>query len=102
MKEYELLRKNGQLFTDEQYKKCFTLIILALVFSGIINITGLIIAMASNISSVVIAGILIGIFGFICLIISLALKNSGKIQLYRHYKKYPKDFEREITNELNH
>lgn len=49
--------------------------------------------------SVFIVGFVIGVIGFILFLISLivAFKNWPKIMLYRHYQKYPEDFDNDIS-----
>ena len=88
----------GYLFTEKQYKKCLSLIINSLVISGIITLAGFVIAILADNADVVITGIIVGIVGFILLMISVVyvFKNSAKLQLYRQFKKYPEDFENEI------
>ncbi|MGI6280231.1 MAG: hypothetical protein ACOYJS_06715 [Acutalibacteraceae bacterium] len=98
MTEADLMRKEGQLFTEKQYRKCFSLIVISLVVSGLITLTGAIIAIATTVANIVIVGIVIGAIGFTMLMICLVFvfRYSAKIQLYRHYKKHPEDFEKEI------
>ena len=98
MNEAELMRQRGQLFTEKQYKKCIRLIVVSLIVSGLISITGAIIAIATTKASNVIAGLVIAMVGFVLLIVSVifSFKYSAKIQLYLHYKKHPEDFEKEI------
>lgn len=60
---------------------------------------GGVIAMLAQNESVFIVGFVIGVIGFILFLISLivAFKNWPKIMLYRHYQKYPEDFDNDIS-----
>lgn len=99
MKESDLMIRDGLLFTDEQYKKCFRFIIVSLVFSGAITLIGAFIAILATKGDIVVTGVIVGGLGFVLLMISLisALKKSSKIQLYRHFKKHPEDFDSQIN-----
>lgn len=98
MTEKELMQKEGRLFTDKQYRKCLCLIIGALVVSGLIGLSGGIFAIVSTTATNVIIGGVVLLVGVVLLLIStiFAFKYAGKIQLYRHYKKHPEDFENEV------
>lgn len=98
MNEADMMRKDGKLFTNKQYKKCLFVVISSLVISGIITFAGLIVALATNYSNIIIAGVIIGAVGFVLLMISLVftLKQAGKIQLYRYYKKHSEDFNNDV------
>ena len=87
----------GYLFTKKQYKKSLCLIIGSLVIAGMITLSGFMIAILADNAVVVIAGIIVGIVGFVLLMISVVnvFKNSAKLQLFRQFKKHPEDFENE-------
>ena len=89
---------NGYLFTEKQYKKCLSLIITSLVISGIITLAGFGIAILADNADAVIAGIIVGISGFVLLMISVVyvFKNAARLDLYRHFKKHPEDFENDL------
>lgn len=98
MTEADLLRKEGQLISEKQYKNTVTGIILSLTISGIIGVSGAIISMVTNAPRTAIVGLIICVIGFFLMILSgvFAFKNATKIQLYRRYKANPQDFERKI------
>lgn len=93
--EADLMRKEGLLFTKKQYNRCLCFIIVYSIVSGLVTFSGAITAIVTENPNIVITGLIIGIVGFIMQLISviIAFKFSVKIQIYRHYKKYPEDFE---------
>ena len=90
----------GYLFTEKQYKKCLSLIIISLVISGIITLAGFMIAILTDNANGIISGIIVGIAGFILLMISgvYVFKNSAKLQLYCYFKKHPEEFLIKLQN----
>jgi multisubunit Na+/H+ antiporter MnhB subunit len=86
------------LFTEKQYKKCWSLIITSLVISGIITFAGFLIMVLADNADVIITGLIVGIVGFILLMISgvYVFKNAARLDLYRHFKKHPEDFENDL------
>lgn len=99
MNEAEWMKKQGQLLTKKQYLKLLIFVIGFIAISLISVIAGGVIAMLAQKESVFIVGFVIGAMGFILFLISLivAFKNWPKIMLYRHYQKYPEDFDNDIS-----
>lgn len=99
MNEAEWMKKQGQLLTKKQYLKLLIFVIGFIAISLISVIAGGVIAMLAQKESVFIVGFVIGAIGFILFLISLivAFKNWPKIMLYRHYQKYPEDFDNDIS-----
>ncbi|MBS1416524.1 MAG: hypothetical protein HPY94_05255 [Clostridia bacterium] len=100
MNEAEWMKKQGQLLTKKQYFKLLIFVIGFIAISLISVIAGGgVIAMLAQNESVFIVGFVIGVIGFILFLISLivAFKNWPKIMLYRHYQKYPEDFDNDIS-----
>ena len=93
------MKKQGQLLTKKQYLKLLIFVIGFIAISLISVIAGGVIAMLAQKESVFIVGFVIGAIGFILFLISLivAFKNWPKIMLYRHYQKYPEDFDNDIS-----
>jgi predicted neutral ceramidase superfamily lipid hydrolase len=98
MTEADLLRKEGHLFTEKQYKTTLFMIFLSLIVSGTLIILGAILAIFAQVQSVFISGFIIGCVGFCLMMISMlfSFRKAYKIQLFRRYQKKPEDFEKEI------
>ena len=98
MREEDMMRKDKQLFTEKQYKKCLFVVISILSLSSLIMLVGIIVTLVTDVPKTIITGVIIGAIGFVLLMVSvvITLRQAGKIQLYRHYKKHPEEFENEI------
>jgi len=98
MTEGELLRKNGFLYTEKQFRIVFSIMAISLIGSLIVFSIGTLVMLISRTESGIITGITILVIGLVLLFISavFTLKKAGKIQMYLMYRKNPKEFETEI------
>ena len=100
MKEEEYLRHNSILITDKQYKLIIIKIVILLTISIIICLSGFTVMMIfEGRKALFVTGLTMFAISpllFIFDIFFIMTRYAAKLQLYRHYKKYPKDFESEI------
>ena len=99
MNEEEWMKKQGRLLTKKQYLRLLLSVIGFITGSLLTVIAGGIVAILARRESVFIIGFVIGVVGFILILISLifAFKNWSKIMLYRHYQKHTEDFNNDIS-----
>ena len=100
MQELKYLKQKEILITDKQYKIILVKISIIMTISGIICLGGMAVMMIfENNRTLFIIGLSMFAISpclFIFDVFFIMTKYAAKIQLYRHYKKYPQDFESEI------
>lgn len=99
MKEKEYLSQLGFLITKTQYKTILLKICVILTISVLVCLSGMILMLATSNRTLLFIGLIIFVLGGFLLIFDsffLVIKYAAKIQLYRHYKKHPEDFETDV------
>lgn len=99
MKEKEYLNQLGFLITETQYKTIILKMCIILTVSVLICLGGMILMLVTSSRTLLIIGLIIFVLGGFLLIFDtffLVIKYAAKIQLYRHYKKHPEDFETDL------
>ena len=99
MKEKEYLRQLGFLITGKQYKKILIIMCTVLTMLALISFGGMLIMVLATTQTLLLTGFAIfsvGAFLLISASFFFIIKYAAKLQLYRHYKKYPEDFETEV------
>ncbi len=99
MREVDYLRQNNILITSKQYKLILIKIVLMLIIFTTICIGGGLLMILACSEGLVLTGLILFLIGIILLVFSyfyIMIKYASKIQLYRHYKKFPDDYNAEV------
>lgn len=100
MNEKEHLRQLGFLVSEKQYKKILIILYTTLIITALVGFSGMLIMLLSSSRTLLLVGLAIFASGGILLGFEsffLVIKYAAKIQLYRHYKKHPEDFETDVN-----
>lgn len=99
MREIDYLKQNNILITTKQYKAIITKIFLMLIIFTIVIMAGVILMIVEFSEVIFFTGLILLLIGIALLIFSyfyIMFKYAAKIQLYRHYKKFPDDYNGDI------